>query len=109
MDGSISSGDPTGSAWSNHGWCTVAVAGTGDLPAAVALLDTGLAARDGSSDRAWADLTAYRDALAARQAAAERGRPVRPHRRGHSSATATSPRRTSPGPHPKAGSACGVS
>ena len=49
-----------------------AVAGTGDLPAAIALLDTGLAARDGSSDRAWADLTAYRDALAARQAAAER-------------------------------------
>jgi hypothetical protein len=75
----------------------------------LALLDTGLAARDGSSDRAWADLTAYRDALAARQAAAERGRPVRPHRRGHSSATATSPRRTSPRPRPKAGSACGVS
>jgi hypothetical protein len=48
-----------------------AVAGTGDLPAAIALLDTGLAVRDGSSDRAWADLTAYRDALAARQAAAE--------------------------------------
>jgi hypothetical protein len=86
-----------------------AVAGTGDLPAAIALLDTGLAARDGSNDRAWADLTAYRDALAARQAAAERGRPVRPHRRGHSSATATSPRRTSPRPRPKAGSARGVS
>jgi hypothetical protein len=111
MDGSISPRSPTGSVWSNHGWCTAAraVAGTGDLPAAIALLDTGLAARDGSSDRAWADLTAYRDALAARQAAAERGRPVRPHRRGHSSATATSPRRTSPRPRPKAGSACGVS
>jgi hypothetical protein len=112
MDGSISSGDPTGSAWSHHGYVhrrARAVAGTGDLPAAIALLDTGLAARDGSSDRAWADLTAYRDALAARQAAAERGRPVRPHRRGHSSATATSPRRTSPRPRPKAGSACGVS
>jgi hypothetical protein len=70
-----------------------AVAGTGDLPAAIALLDTGLAARDGSSDRAWADLTAYRDALAARQAAAERGRPVRPHRRGHSAPTARPSRR----------------
>jgi hypothetical protein len=61
-----------------------AVAGTGDLPTAIALLNPGLAARDGSSDRAWADLTAYRDALAARQAAAQRGRSARPHRRGHS-------------------------
>jgi hypothetical protein len=70
-----------------------AVAGTGDLPTAIALLDTGLASRDGSSDRAWADLTAYRDALAARQAAAERGRSARPHRRGHSAPTARPSRR----------------
>jgi hypothetical protein len=70
-----------------------AVAGTGDLPTAIALLDTGLAARDGSSDRAWADLTAYRDALAARQAAADRGRPARAHRRGHSAPTARPSRR----------------
>ncbi|WP_194290596.1 3'-5' exonuclease [Modestobacter roseus] len=61
-----------------------AAADAGDLPTAVSLLDAGLAARDGSSDRAWGDVTAYRDALAARQAAADRARPARPHRRGHS-------------------------
>lgn len=49
-----------------------------------------LAARNGSSDRPWADLAAYRDALAARHAAAQRERPTRPHRRGHS-APATRP------------------
>ena len=70
-----------------------AVADTGDLPTAIALLGTGLAARDASSDRAWADLTSYRDALAARQAAAARGRPTRPHRRGHSAPTTRPSRR----------------
>jgi hypothetical protein len=70
-----------------------AAADAGDLPTAISLLDTGLAARDGSSDRSWADLTAYRDALAARQAAADRGRPARPHRRGHSAPTARPSRR----------------
>ena len=70
-----------------------AVADTGDLPTAIALLGTGLAAPDASSDRAWADLTSYRDALAARQAAAARGRPTRPHRRGHSAPTTRPSRR----------------
>jgi len=59
------------------------VAGAGDLPTAMTLVDTGLAARDGSSVRGWADLTAYRDALAA-----------------------PSGRRR---PRPKVGNACGVS
>jgi hypothetical protein len=67
-------------------------ADAGDLAAALNVLTTGLAVRNGSSDRAWADLAAYRDALAARHTAAQRDRPARPHRRGHS-APATRPMR----------------
>ncbi|MCU1618787.1 MAG: hypothetical protein JWR41_793, partial [Modestobacter sp.] len=67
-----------------------ATADAGDLAAALSLLIAGLAARDGSSDRAWADLAAYGDALAARHAAAQRLRPARPHRCGHT-APATRP------------------
>jgi DNA polymerase III epsilon subunit-like protein len=67
-----------------------ATADAGDLAAALSLLTAHLAARNGSSDRAWADLAAYGDALAARHAAAQRDRPARPHRRGHS-APATRP------------------
>lgn len=64
-----------------------AVADTGDLAAAISLLTAGLASHGGSSDRAWSDLAAYRDALAARHAAAQRIRPERPHRRGHTAPT----------------------
>lgn len=64
----------------------------GDLPAAIAALTTALSARAGSTDRAWADLAAYRDALTARHTAAQRPRPVRPFRLGHS-APATRPTR----------------
>lgn len=69
-----------------------AVANTGDLAAAISLLTAGLASHGGSSDRARSDLTAYRDAVAVRQATAQRIRPERPHRRGHP-APATRPAR----------------
>jgi hypothetical protein len=55
---------------------------------AISLLTTGLAARNGSSDRAWSDLAAYRDALAGRHAATQRSRPARPTGAG------TAPRQT---------------
>jgi hypothetical protein len=51
-----------------------------------------LASRSDSTDRSWAELAAYRDALAARQAAIRRRRAARAPRRGHS-APATRPQR----------------
>jgi hypothetical protein len=68
---------------------------------AISLLTTGLAARNGSSDRTWSDLAAYRDPLAGRHAATQRSRPARPHRRGHSApATRPSRRRFTPPERP---------
>lgn len=64
-----------------------------DLATAIAVLTTGLAARNDNTDRAWSDLTAYRDALTARQAADQCGRPAPPHRGGHSAPCDTSARR----------------
>jgi hypothetical protein len=54
------------------------------------LLATDLAARNDSSDRAWADLTAYRDALAAPRVAPARIRPARPRPAGAQRAEHTS-------------------
>ena len=69
-----------------------ASAEAGDLPAAIATLATATSAGAGSTDRAWDDIAAYRDALTARHTAAQRPRPVRPFRPGHS-APATRPTR----------------
>ena len=62
-----------------------ATADDGDLAAALSQLTAGLAARNGSSHRAWADLVVHGDLLAARHAAAQRPRPARPYRTGHPS------------------------
>lgn len=64
----------------------------GDVAGAMALAVGALELQAGSTDPAWDDLRRYRDALAAKQAAAERPKVVRPHRVGHS-APATRPRR----------------
>jgi hypothetical protein len=54
------------------------------------LAETALSQQHQSTDPAWDELGAFRDALAAKKAAAERPRVVRPHRVGHS-APATRP------------------
>jgi hypothetical protein len=56
----------------------------GDLPAALSLIDRALTQRRQSTDRAWNELSDYRDALSARQIAAGRIRPTRRYRAGHS-------------------------
>lgn len=66
---------------------------TRDIDAALAFAEATLLHRDGSTDPAWTDLAATRDALAARQSAASRVRPARPHRAGHSATSRPSRRR----------------
>jgi DNA polymerase III epsilon subunit-like protein len=60
------------------------IADDGHPLAALTFIDQTLAHRNQSTDRAWTDLGAFRDALAAHQAAARRARPARPRRPGHS-------------------------
>jgi len=76
-----------------------ALAGAGDLTAAIAAATTAFGSRKGSTDRAWVELAAYRDALAARQAAAQRLNPHRPHRVGHSAPSGRPTRRRFTGAH----------
>ncbi len=66
-----------------HRAARVAEAGAGRT-AALALIDKASAHRDGSTDRAWADLLSYRDAIVARQVASGRA-PTgpAPYRTGH--------------------------
>ena len=66
-----------------HRAARVAEAG-GGLAAAVALIDKASTHQRGSTDRAWADLLSYRDAIAARQVAASRvPTGPAPYRTGH--------------------------